>query len=158
MKKNITRIILAILLLGTFYIIFGFSGQDGEESSGLSRKVTEFITDNIFQLSNESKIQYINQLEYIIRKLAHFSIYTVVGILLMGFVSTYEMEKIKKIYISIVVGIIYATSDEIHQVFIPGRAAKLTDVIIDTMGVVLGIIIVLIFMKLVSKRKHKIVE
>ena len=158
MKKNIIRVILLILLLGTFYIIFGFSGQDGEESSGLSRKVTEFITDNIFQLSNESKIQYINQLEYIIRKLAHFSIYTIVGILLMGFVSTYEMEKIKKIYISIVMGITYAISDEIHQAFIPGRAAKLTDVIIDTMGVFLGIVILLIFMKLVYKRKHNTVE
>lgn len=158
MKKNITRIILAILLLGTFYIIFGFSGQDGEESSGLSRKETEFITDNIFQLSNESKIHCIDQLEYIIRKLAHFSIYTVVGILLMGFVSTYEIEKIKKIYISIVVGIIYATSDEIHQAFIPDRSARLTDVIIDTMGIVLGIIIVLIFMKLVYKRIHNAVE
>lgn len=158
MKKNITRIILAILLLGTFYIIFGFSGQDGKESSVLSRKVTEFITDNIFHLSNEFKIQCIEQLEYIIRKLAHFSIYTVVGILLMGFVSTYEIEKIKKIYISIVVGIIYATSDEIHQAFIPDRSARLTDVIIDTMGIVLGIVIVLIFMKLVYKRKHKIVE
>ena len=158
MKKNITRIILAILLLGTFYIIFGFSGQDGEESSGLSRKETEFITDNIFQLSNESKIHRIDQLEYIIRKLAHFSIYTVVGILLMGFVSTYEIEKIKKIYISIVVGIIYATSDEIHQAFIPDRSARLTDVIIDTMGIVLGIIIVLIFMKLVYKRIHNAVE
>ena len=158
MKKNIIRVILLILLLGTFYIIFGFSGQDGEESSGLSRKETEFITDNIFQLSNESKIQYINQLEYIIRKLAHFSIYTIVGILLMGFVSTYEMEKIKKIYISIVMGITYAISDEIHQAFIPGRAAKLTDVIIDTMGVFLGIVILLIFMKLVYKRKHNTVE
>lgn len=158
MKKNIIRIILAILLLGTFYIIFGFSGQDGEESSGLSRKVTEFITDNIFHLSNEYQIQCIDQLEYIIRKLAHFSIYTVVGILLMGFVSTYEMEKIKKIYISIVVGIIYATSDEIHQAFIPDRSARLTDVIIDTMGIFLGIVILLISKKILYKRKHNTVE
>lgn len=158
MKKNIIRIILAILLLGTFYIIFGFSGQDGKESSVLSRKVTEFITDNIFHLSNESKIQCIDKLEYIIRKLAHFSIYTVAGILLMGFVCTYEIEKIKKIYISIVVGSIYAISDEIHQAFIPNRSARLTDVIIDTMGIVLGIVILLISMKIVYKRKHNTVE
>lgn len=155
MKKNIIRIILSILLIGTFNIIFGFSGQNGEESSGVSRKVTQFIVENILHTPEETKIQTIEQLEGIVRKLAHFSIYTVVGILLMGLISTYNIEEMKRIYISIVIGIIYATSDEIHQFFIPGRAAKFTDVMIDTMGVALGITLVLLFLKILEKNRHK---
>lgn len=155
MKKNIIRIILLILLIGTFNIIFGFSGQNGEESSGISRKVTQFIVENIFHSPEETKIQIIEQMEGVVRKLAHFSIYTVVGILLMGLVSTYNIEEMKRIYISIVIGIIYATSDEIHQFFIPGRAAKFTDVMIDTMGVALGITLVLLFLEILNKKGHK---
>ena len=134
MKKIIIRIILLILLFGTFFIIFGFSNQNGEESSGISRKVTVMITDKI---------------------LAHFSIYTIVGMLLMGFFSTYQIEEMGRIYISIVIGIIYATSDEIHQAFIPNRSAQLTDVMIDTMGVLLGICLILLILKIVSIRIHK---
>lgn len=155
MKKNIIRIILSILLIGTFNIIFGFSEQNGEESSGVSRKVTQFIVENILHTPEETKIQTIEQLEGIVRKLAHFSIYTVVGILLMGLVSTYNIEEMKRIYISIIIGIIYATSDEIHQFFVPDRAAKFTDVMIDTMGVALGALLVLLFIKMLVKNEHK---
>ena len=45
MKINLLRIVLLILLFGTFYIIFGFSSQDGEESGGISGRVTEFILE-----------------------------------------------------------------------------------------------------------------
>jgi len=155
MKKNIIRVILSILLIGTFYIIFGFSGQNGEESSGVSRKVTQFIVENILHSPEETKMQMIEQMEGTVRKIAHFSIYTVVGILLMGLISTYKIEEMKRIYISIVIGIIYATSDEIHQFFIPGRAAKFTDVMIDTMGVALGITIVLLLLEIWNKKEHK---
>lgn len=155
MKKNIIRVILLILLVGTFFIIFGFSSQDGEESSGISRKITEIITDKILRLSDDNKIQIVDRMESVIRKIAHFSIYTIVGVLLMGFVSTYKIDEMKRIYISIVIGIIYATSDEIHQSFIPGRSSQLTDVMIDTMGVALGICLILILLEIVSKRKHK---
>ncbi len=155
MKKIIIRIILLILLFGTFFIIFGFSNQNGEESSGISRKVTVMITDKILKLSNDKKMQIFDRMESIIRKIAHFSIYTIVGMLLMGFFSTYQIEEMGRIYISIVIGIIYATSDEIHQAFIPNRSAQLTDVMIDTMGVLLGICLILLILKIVSIRIHK---
>lgn len=155
MKKNIIRIILLILLIGTFFIIFNFSNQNGEKSSGISRKITEIITEKILKLSDNNKMQIMDRMEIIIRKTAHFSIYTIVGILLMGFMSTYKIDEMKRIYISTVIGIFYATSDEIHQAFVPDRSAQLTDVIIDTMGVVLGIFLILLAMEIVSRKKHK---
>ena len=158
MLKNIIRIILEILLIGTFFIIFGFSNQNGEESSGVSRKVTEFIAEKIINVPDNEKQETIENMEGNVRKLAHFSIYTMVGLLLMGIVSTYSVEEMKQIYISIVIGMIYATTDEIHQSFIPDRSAQLTDVMIDTMGVILGILIVMLVIKVLIKKEHKICQ
>lgn len=61
----------------------------------------------------------------------------------MTFISTYKIVLWKKWIISIGVGIIYAISDEFHQSFIPGRSAEIRDVLIDTFGVIIGIIVVL---------------
>lgn len=158
MKINILRTILIILLLSTFNIIFGFSSQDSKESGSLSEKITLFVADKIPSIkekTGQEKESIINRMEKIIRKLAHFSIYTIVGLLLMGLASTFNLNDGKKIIISLVIGIIYATSDEIHQSFVPGRSPQITDVMIDTMGVLLGILLIMLVLNIYSKVKGK---
>lgn len=68
---------------------------------------------------------------------------------------TYKIENIKRVAISMTIGILYATSDEIHQAFTPGRGPLFTDVLIDTMGVALGILLILLTMKIIFKSKQK---
>lgn len=158
MNKNIIRAILIILLIATFVRIFCFSSQDGEESSAVSRKVTTAVTQNVKKIQDmDSKERELtlNKIEHVIRKIAHFSIYTLVGILMMALMSTYDISKNKQILVSILVGIIYATSDEIHQYFIPGRSAMVTDVLIDTAGVCLGVLIVLMLLQFYIKNCKK---
>ncbi|MCF0124434.1 MAG: VanZ family protein [Clostridia bacterium] len=156
MKKNIIRIILLILLAVTFVIIFGFSNQGGKETSGVSKKVSRIIIE-IFNknASIEKKEQMIKTINPVIRKLAHISIYTVVGMLLMSFVYTYEMKEKTRVNTSVIIGFIYACSDEIHQSFIPGRNASFIDALIDTFGVVLGVIIIAICMKCIKYIKDR---
>lgn len=158
MKINILRIILIILLLCTFFVIFGFSSQDGEASGGLSRN----ITNKILQISNkynalgqEEKEQIANKTEKIIRKVAHFSIYTVVGLLLMGLLSTYKIKENWRMILSILLGMLYAISDEIHQGFSPGRSPRIADVYIDTLGVILGILLILLGIKIYEQILQK---
>ena len=55
MNKNILRITLIILLLGTFHIIFGFSSQDGEKSGSISKKITETIISKIPQIQEKEE-------------------------------------------------------------------------------------------------------
>lgn len=159
MKKNILRIILILLLLGTFYIIFGFSSQDGEKSGSISRRITEKIATFIPQIQKENEIEkenIMNTMERIIRKMAHFSIYTAVGLLLMSLVSTYNIKEKNRLIITLITGIIYASSDEIHQSFVPGRSPMITDIVIDTMGVILGILLIILGKKIIKKyRKNK---
>ena len=157
MKKNILRIILILLLLGTFYIIFGFSSQDGEKSGSISRRITEKIATFIPQIQEKSKLEkenIMNTMESIIRKMAHFSIYTVVGLLLMSLLSTYNIKEKNRLIITLITGIIYASSDEIHQSFVPGRSPMITDVVIDTMGVILGILLIILGKKIIKKYRE----
>ncbi len=145
MKKKIIRIILLILIFLWMYIVFGFSNQNGEQSSGLSLRISMFITKNNTELAKT--------IEPLIRKLAHFSEYGVGGILIYSFVITFEKlkENIKMI-LSIIIGIIYSISDEIHQLFISGREGKIFDVYIDTLGFIVGILIILLIRKILNCR------
>ena len=156
MKINLLRIVLLILLFGTFYIIFGFSSQNGEESGGISSRVNEFKLEknNTYKNIEENRQDEIfERTEKIIRKIAHFSIYALVGFLLMGLVSTFKLKEKNRILISLILGVLYATSDEIHQLFSPGRSAQITDVYIDTLGILVGIFVILLFIKVFEKIK-----
>lgn len=156
MKKNILRAILMLLLLSTFFIIFGFSSQDGEKSGNISKKITEEIITRIPQIQEKEQNEreaITLRIEKVIRKIAHFSIYTAVGLLLMALISTFEMKEKNRIIISLIIGIIYASSDEIHQSFVPERSPMITDVMIDTMGVMLGILIIMLGKEIIKKYK-----
>ena len=159
MKINIIRGILIILLLGTFYIIFGFSSQNSTKSSSISGKISKDIVNITRKKETEQEKKRIAKLiEPGIRKLAHFSIYTVVGFLLMSLCFTYKTNINKKIIISLIIGVIYACSDELHQTFVAGRSGEARDVLIDTSGVFIGICISYSFYKIYKKYKKQYVK
>ncbi len=165
MKRTFIRIVSIILLILTFIQIFKFSDQSGTDSSELSKKVVRKAL-NIFpytrDLSIETKEKMVEASQPIVRKLAHFSIYTLVGIFIMSFISTYNIHLKYKFLVSITVGLIYALSDELHQSFTPDRSPSFWDVIIDTCGVMCGILIILIvisvFKALTEETSKKIEE
>ena len=155
MNLKIQRIIFAVLTIATFITIFIFSSQNGEKSGSTSRGFTKKIIE-ILQLdknlSEDEKENLIENSQFIIRKLAHFTIYTIAGINIYGFVNTFDMKKKNKILVTLLVGIVYAISDEIHQMFSGDRTPAVRDVIIDSCGVLFGVEIIL----LIKNIKHKI--
>lgn len=158
MKINIIRAILIIALIGTFSIIFGFSNQDSKTSGGISQKVTEFIIKfipSIQQKEENQREEVIDRIESVIRKIAHFSIYTLVGFLLMSLMSTYKIKEINQIGTSLIIGVIYASTDEIHQAFIPGRGPQITDVMLDSLGVLTGIFISMLLIEIIRRITKK---
>ena len=145
-KKNLIfkRVLFLIMLVIAFYVIFNFSAQNGEESGSLSGKVTRLIVEIVSKIKTmdiSRKAYYIQKLHPIVRKFAHFSIYTVVGFSIMGFMCTFDIRNIIKFIISLGVGVTYAISDEVHQYFIPGRGPSIIDVGIDSLGVITGIFV-----------------
>lgn len=53
--------------------------------------------------------------------------------------------------LSFTTSIMYAISDEVHQYFVPGRFATLTDLIFDTSGIIIGLFCIYIYKKIVRK-------
>lgn len=159
MKLNIIRGVLIIALIAIFVTIFGFSNQNSETSAGLSQKVTNFIVEMIPAINDmpeSDKENVVDRIESVVRKIAHYSIYTLVGILLMSLMSTYKIKELDRLAVSLIIGVIYASTDEIHQAFVPGRGPLVADVILDSMGVLTGIFIVILVYKIICKMcRHK---
>ncbi len=155
-KKTKIKIIKAILIVIWMIIIFNFSNQGGTKSSGTSSKVTKIIINVITKDKEEPNKQTMEHIEKVVRKCAHYTIYTIGGFLIMNY--TYSLEKTKKQMKlgSLLFGVFYATTDELHQYFVPGRSARLFDVGLDALGVLTGIYIFLGVIALIEKlsRKH----
>ena len=101
-------------------------------------------------ISNVLNINNIELLNLIIRKLAHYIEYLILGILV---INMFIKNNIPQSYlISIIFCVIYAISDEIHQFLIPGRACQIKYILIDSIGSITGIYLY----KLISKRKKSI--
>lgn len=126
------RKVLIVLLVVWMIVVFGLSNQNGEQSGGLSRKVANFF-------ARGDTVQA-ERLEPIIRKVAHMTEYATGGMIFYGILLTYpKSSRRKKVILSLAFVILYASTDEIHQLFISERSGSVKDVFIDTFGGVLGI-------------------
>ena len=125
--KNKKSLILVILWM---ILIFIMSSFDDNSSSNQSNFIVDIVV-NILKIDN------IELLSLIIRKLAHFTEYFILGILVINMFNRNNISN--KYLISIILCIIYACTDEIHQFFVPGRSCQVTDVIIDSMGSIMGV-------------------
>ena len=92
-------------------------------------------------------------LHHFIRKNAHFFIYLVLGVLVKVALMNSGIRGFKAIGIGVVVCVGYAFSDEFHQSFVPGRGAQLSDVVIDSCGAGIGMVLQILFFKFLSKRE-----
>lgn len=151
-KVKILRTVLIILIVLWTCLIFLLSNQNGGESSGFSRKVVEFF------VKDQEMVDF---LEPYARKFAHFSEYGLGGVLFVSLFSTYDWSDRRKIVTSILLGVWYATIDEIHQLMVPGRNGAIKDVYIDSLGIATGVVGMMIILKIfniIKDRKIKKVE
>ena len=156
MKK--LRIISAIVTILIMALIFLFSSQSREESATVSRGLTQYIADiisYILKLTENQKLDLISNIHGLIRKIAHFIIYTSLGISSTAFFISYLYKKRKSITLITSVGFccFYAITDEIHQNFVAGRGPQISDVFLDTFGACIGSIIFLIIYCIYVKKK-----
>ena len=130
--KNKRLVLAWTLLILWMLFIFIMSSFNGVMSSNQSGSIAVLIY-NLFDISDTEKVSFI------VRKCAHVSEFFILGILVINLVSKYN---VKHIYlISFIICVLYASSDEFHQLFVPGRSGQVTDVLIDLIGVVLGLLI-----------------
>ncbi len=147
------KIILWILIILWMIIIFLFSSQNSEDSSKLSRGflrnfILWFLPENI----NEDTVDF---LEHILRKCAHMAEYAVLGVLIsiqLRLYHAFEAEW-KKIWSAVFLVMLYAATDEFHQLFVGGRSGQISDIFIDTCGGMAGAFVIYLIYKFKNFRK-----
>ena len=164
-KRKICAVILWIMLLFWMAFIFSMSSQEASKSSKSSGEVIEtilkIVKPDYESLTATEKYDLIDSLQFIVRKIAHFTGYTIIGILsYWALFSTFSLKgdnnrTYKIIIFALLIGLLYSVSDEIHQFFVPGRSCELRDVIIDFSGVTLGVGLSFAVLVIVRKIRSK---
>lgn len=126
-----------IIVLIWMVLIFNFSAQPAETSNELSQGVTKVVVETVEKVTpiEEMKIN----LNHIIRKCAHFTVYLVLGILVLYAFRRSGVRGWKAFSFTLAICILYAISDEFHQQFVAGRGPQVKDVFIDSSGALVGI-------------------
>lgn len=127
-------------------VIFNLSAQVAEQSNQLSTGLTEIIAKTIERFVPNINFD-ISSFNHIVRKNAHFMAYLLLGILVLNALRRSGLYGHKSIILALLICILYAISDEAHQLFVPGRGGQLKDVIIDSAGAGVGIGVYLMILK-----------
>ena len=151
---NIKSIILWILVIIWMVVIFSFSGDIAEESSSKSEKIVYDVVNVIEKKkSNQEKEKIVEKIHIPFRKFAHGFEYCILCILLLLALNNSNISNNKIYIIAFIICIIYSISDEIHQLFISGRSGEIRDVLIDTAGATIGLMIYILIEKRIKKKK-----
>lgn len=146
------KTISIILLLLWMTVIFMFSSSGSVKSNNTSGQVIssaisvkDKVTNN--KTKPETKKKIVKKLNYSVRKSAHVFEYFVLGVLALNVFDAFNVKR--KVLFAIILCVLYAASDEFHQLF-TGRTASATDVLLDSAASIVGIYLLnLIF----SRRK-----
>ena len=150
-RRKTARVCFLLSLLWMVFI-FMMSQQNADVSTETSLRagtlVAELVVPGYRDWPAGEQRALAMQIDYPVRKLAHASEYTVLGILYsLSVLSVTVVPKRRRL--------LCTASDEFHQLFVPGRAGRVSDVLIDSSGVLLGIAIVSLFMHIKQFLKTK---
>lgn len=146
---NFKIVVKYIFIIAWMLLIFWFSNQGGNASTKMSDGFLSQVVSVIEKIGNVSleNHEIVAKFVLLVRKLAHFSVYFVLGILWMSLLKEYRISLAKQFIYSTLFCLIYACSDEIHQLFVPGRSGNVFDVLIDMIGSIFSILPIYLFRK-----------
>lgn len=146
------KVIKFTLVICCMLIIFMFSSDSGTASSKKSDSVIINLVEVISnkKVNNKDRDKYIEKYVFPVRKCAHFTIYLILGILVISLLSEYRILNFKTVLYTLLIVFLYACSDEFHQLFVSGRSSEIGDVLIDSSGGFIGSYLYYLF-----RRKRK---
>lgn len=136
--RKIIKLILLILWMSLIFMFSSQNGSDSTETSSLVSKVLYVLIEFVFK-GKYSLSEFVLKYMPIIRKLAHFSEYFILGVL--AYLNVIEYSNKKEYLYAILFSVLYAISDEVHQLFVESRNGSIKDVLIDSLGVIIGVLI-----------------
>lgn len=170
---RVAKIIVSMgVTLAIMVVIFMFSAQDGGQSGSLSttvaRTLASIFVSGFDAMSLSEQAAFIDQLAWPIRKTAHATEYACLAISLV--ITCWQLyawrcdsnpsehrltTRITRTgLVAFAIAVLYAASDEIHQLFIDGRAGQVADVLVDASGAAVGCLLCWLLMYAFLKRRE----
>lgn len=175
---NVRRKVFLVLTILWMVLIFAFSARPAEVSSEDSRSIGlligELFIPGFEEQSAEAQNKFAEKVDHPVRKAAHASEYAVLGLLTAGVyiaggaadagngnekkkadTSSKKRTPISRgILIPWVITTAYAATDEMHQLFVPGRSGQVSDVLLDSAGAMAGLAVLGGIRFLVQRRRE----
>ena len=151
-RKIIVSVLLCVIWLG---VIFYNGTRQGEISQNTSKEVIN-IAGNLVHVSETTKARLnikFSDINFYVRKNAHFFQYLVLSILLCAAVSKFKLYKSSKIFLLLFLLLLFPVMDEFIQKYIPGRTSNVADIVIDFSGGILGMLIFTLWANVHSLKK-----
>ena len=135
MKK---KIILWLLVISWMGLIFYFSSKNSEESTNQSQGLIN--KTNIVELykEKENDEEPLEMVDRVFRKIAHAFEYSVLAVLVCLALKEYNISIKVLLLLAILICFVYSCTDELHQLYVPGRSGDIRDVFIDNIGAAVG--------------------
>lgn len=145
------------LTLSIMFLLFDFSSQTRTESAAISSNITETIIKIIYEeyetLPEETRVNILHIAHVFIRKLAHFTSFFFMGVFASNAMLTYNVKPKIKFLVPLIIGLLYAVVDELHQATVPGRGPMVLDVLLDFIGCLCGTVCVFLIVYYFERRK-----
>lgn len=143
------RLILCLGLIGAMLaVIWGNSLLHGE----LSKKISGFFGLLINGVVPDANAGSGETGHSLLRKVAHLSEFCLLGLLLSWLGRMTLIRKWRHLCLPLFGGVAVACVDEAIQYFVPGRACRILDVGIDTLGCALGIVIITLIVTIKNQK------
>ena len=160
-KILVLRYIFWALTLAIMAVIFFHSAQNATASSDISTSFTmmflKAVSAKFRALDPDAQIAFAEGIQFFVRKGAHFTAYFALGVTSFSAFCTYGLKRYIKHLLAFLLCVAYAISDEAHQLFVPGRAGQVRDVLIDSSGAVTGILLtsfIIFIYEAIQSKKH----
>jgi len=125
-----------IILLGLIGVVFMLSSESPKDSHARSSHFLEASIGQVYNLDLLDK----DVLHYTVRKMAHFTIYFLIGLATVVCVSEKKRVNKPQLILSLTLLLLFAFFDEVHQIYV-GRSFSYKDILIDFSGGLLAIVI-----------------
>lgn len=159
-QKGWIRVVTTLMTVAVMMMIFAFSMENAEQSDRTSGQISKAVLSVFYpeyeQLPLSDKEALYDNVQHVIRKLAHFTEYTLLGLMIrLCLESWLGYRTVKKVHLMVsgfAAGTGYACTDELHQMAIDGRSGQWTDVLVDASGVLLGVALGTLLIRRINRK------
>lgn len=155
--RKFVRALLWVLVVAQMIFIFAMSAQDASHSSEMSgqvaRAVATVTTPGFERMTPADQALVVENHQHLTRKAAHVIEYMVLALLLV--LALHALERWQTAVLSLALAALFAVFDEMHQLFVDGRGAQVTDVLIDVGGIAVGVALGMAILTLIRRRRAR---